>query len=90
MFEERCLLCVVLPAGIGSNDSGVGWKQLMMLLEEVLVCGGVAFHPPCASRVNERDSSVCARCHKSSVESMKDCLDSIKVLTFMATTPYPA
>ena len=28
------------------HDSGVGWKQFMMLLEKVLVCGGVAFHPP--------------------------------------------
>ncbi len=26
--------------------SGVCWKQFMMLLEEVLVCGGVSFHPP--------------------------------------------
>ena len=24
----------------------VDWEQFMMLLEEVLVCGGVAFHPP--------------------------------------------
>ena len=25
----------------------------MMLLEEVLVCGGVSFHSPCTSRVDE-------------------------------------
>jgi hypothetical protein len=25
----------------------------MMLLEEVFVCGGVSFHPPCTSRVGE-------------------------------------
>ena len=48
------------PRGLveAPHDSGVDWKQFMMLLEEVLVCGGVAFHPPCASRVDERDSSV--------------------------------
>ncbi len=36
------------PRGLveAPHDSGVGWKQFMMLLEEVLVCGGVAFHPP--------------------------------------------
>ena len=26
----------------------VGWKQFMMVFEEVVVCGGVAFHPPAA------------------------------------------
>jgi hypothetical protein len=26
----------------------------MMLLEEVLVCGGVSFHPPCTSRIDDR------------------------------------
>ena len=36
------------PRGLvkAPHDSGVDWKQFMMLLEEVLVCGGVAFHPP--------------------------------------------
>ena len=48
------------PRGLveAPHDSGVGWKQFVMLLEEVLVCSGAAFHPPCASRVDERDSSV--------------------------------
>ncbi len=32
------------------HDFGVCWKQFMMLLEEVLVCGGVSFQPPCTSR----------------------------------------
>ena len=40
------------------HDSGVGWKQFMVLLKKVLICGGVAFHSPCASRVDDRDSSV--------------------------------
>ena len=36
------------PRGLckAPHDSGVCWKQFMMLLEEVLVCGGVSFHPP--------------------------------------------
>ena len=48
------------PRGLveAPHDSGVDWKQFMMSLEEVLVSGGVAFHPLCASRVDERDSSV--------------------------------
>ena len=29
------------------HDPGVGWKQFMMSLEEVLVCVVVAFHLPC-------------------------------------------
>ena len=33
------------------HDSGVCWKQIMMLLEEDLVCGGVP--SPCTSRVGE-------------------------------------
>jgi hypothetical protein len=43
------------PQGLckAPHDSGVCWKQLMMLLEEVLVCGGISFHPPCTSRVAE-------------------------------------
>jgi hypothetical protein len=35
------------------HDSGVCCKQFMMLLEEVLVRGGVSFDPPCTSRVDE-------------------------------------
>ncbi len=35
------------------HDSGVFWKQFMVLLEEVLVCGGVSFLTPCTSRVEE-------------------------------------
>ena len=48
-------LCGAPPQGLckAPHDSGVCWKQFMMLLEEVLVCGGVSFHPPCASRVDE-------------------------------------
>ena len=37
------------PQGLckAPHDSGVCWKQFMMMLqEEVLVCGGVSFHPP--------------------------------------------
>ena len=35
------------------HDSGVCWEQFVMLLGEVLVCGGVSFHPSCTSRVDE-------------------------------------
>ncbi len=48
-------LCGAPPQGLckAPHDSGVCWKQFMMLLEEALVCGGVSFHPPCTSRVDE-------------------------------------
>ena len=48
------------PRGLikAPHDFGVSWKQFMMLLEEVLVIGSVAFHSPRASWVDERDSSV--------------------------------
>ena len=47
------------------HDSGVYWKQFMMLLEEDLVCGGVSFHPPFTSRVGEgiRVRVTGRRCH---------------------------
>ena len=41
---EMNYLCGAPPQGLckAPHDSGVGWKQFMMLLEEVLVCGGVS------------------------------------------------
>ena len=38
------LLCGAPPQRLckAPHDSGVCWKQFMMLLEEVLVCGGVS------------------------------------------------
>ena len=55
VFVEKSFLCVVLPAELikAPHDSGVCLKQFMMLQEEVLVCGGVSFHLPCTSRVDE-------------------------------------
>ncbi len=45
MFEEKSFLCVVLPRrGLckAPPDPGVCWKQFMILLEEVMVYGGVS------------------------------------------------
>ena len=55
MFVGECFLCVVLPQGLckAPHDSGVCWKQFMMLLEEDLVCGSVSFQSPCTSRVDD-------------------------------------
>ena len=41
------------------DDSNVPWKQFIMLLEEVLVCGGVSFHPPLHVPGRRRDSRPC-------------------------------
>ncbi len=41
---EMLSLCGASPQGLykAPHDSGVCWKQFMVLLEEVLVCGGVS------------------------------------------------
>ncbi len=41
-------LCGAPPRGLykAPHDFGVCWKQFMMLLKGVSVCGGVSFHPP--------------------------------------------
>ena len=51
LWRNAFSLCGAPPQGLckAPHDSGVCWKQFMMLLEEVLVCGGVSFHPPCTS-----------------------------------------
>ena len=52
-MSRRGLLSLLGRVCGALHDSGVCWKQFMMLLEEVLVCGGVSFRPPCTSRVDE-------------------------------------
>ena len=51
---EMLSLCGAPPQGLckAPHDSGVCWKQFMMLLEEFSVCGSASFHP-CMSRVDE-------------------------------------
>ena len=48
VFVERCFLVWCSPRGLveAPHDSGVGWKQFMTLLEEVLVHGDAAFQTP--------------------------------------------
>ncbi len=48
VFGEMRSLCGAPPQGLckAPRDSGVCWKQFVLLLEEVMVCGGVSFHPP--------------------------------------------
>ncbi len=47
------------------HDSSVCWKQLMLLLEEVLVCGGVSFplHVPGRRRDSHPCDGYCAARH---------------------------
>ncbi len=51
-------LCGAPPQGLckASRDSGVCWKQFMILLEEVLVCGGVFIPPALHVPGRRRDS----------------------------------
>jgi hypothetical protein len=79
MFVEKCFLwlCAAPPQGLwlckAPHDSGA---CCCLLLEEVFVCGGVSFHPPCTSRVDEE---ICVRVtgrHSTRVASVVYCLIS--------------
>ncbi len=70
-------LCGAPPQGLckAAHHSGVYWKQFMVLLEEVLVCGGVSFQPPYTSRPGRRmhpcdGSAQCQGCQCTTAYSL--------------------